>query len=147
MPEPRFTSFAIAATDRTLPVPQRASESIFAAPKRRQSIGEEARTSLLPRAKSGQRGVGLAQPLQVRRKARHQPPLHQRRRRADLGRDKPGAAGANYGWPAYEGPESDSKYTPPLYAYGHGGTDTTGCAITGDLLQPRDGPVPEAVRR
>ena len=58
-----------------------------------------------------------------------------------------GAAGANYGWPAYEGPESDSKYTPPLYAYGHGGTDTTGCAITGDLLQPRDGPVPEAVRR
>jgi glucose/arabinose dehydrogenase len=58
-----------------------------------------------------------------------------------------GAAGANYGWRAYEGPGSDSKYTPPLYAYGHGGTDTTGCAITGDLLQPRDGPVPEAVRQ
>jgi glucose/arabinose dehydrogenase len=42
-----------------------------------------------------------------------------------------GKAGANYGWPAYEGRESNSKYTPPLYAYGHGDTDTTGCAITG----------------
>jgi glucose/arabinose dehydrogenase len=42
-----------------------------------------------------------------------------------------GAAGANYGWPVYEGPESDPKYTPPDYAYGHGVTDTTGCAITG----------------
>jgi glucose/arabinose dehydrogenase len=42
-----------------------------------------------------------------------------------------GAKGANYGWPAHEGPESNSKYTPPLYAYGHDSTDTTGCAITG----------------
>jgi glucose/arabinose dehydrogenase len=42
-----------------------------------------------------------------------------------------GAKGANYGWPAHEGRESNSKYTPPLYAYGHGDTDTTGCAITG----------------
>jgi glucose/arabinose dehydrogenase len=42
-----------------------------------------------------------------------------------------GAKGANYGWPAHEGPESASKYTPPLYAYGHGDTATTGCAITG----------------
>jgi glucose/arabinose dehydrogenase len=42
-----------------------------------------------------------------------------------------GKAGANYGWPVYEGRESNSKYTPPLYAYGHGDTDTTGCAITG----------------
>jgi glucose/arabinose dehydrogenase len=42
-----------------------------------------------------------------------------------------GAAGANYGWPVYEGPESDPMYTPPIYAYGHGSTDTTGCAITG----------------
>ena len=42
-----------------------------------------------------------------------------------------GAKGANYGWPAHEGPESASKYKPPLYAYGHGSTDTTGCAITG----------------
>jgi glucose/arabinose dehydrogenase len=49
-----------------------------------------------------------------------------------------GDSGANYGWPAYEGPdvyqgpESDAEYTPPIHAYEHGsGTDTTGCAITG----------------
>ena len=43
-----------------------------------------------------------------------------------------GESGANYGWPVYEGPESDAEYTPPIYAYEHGsGTDTTGCAITG----------------
>jgi glucose/arabinose dehydrogenase len=42
-----------------------------------------------------------------------------------------GVSGANYGWPLYEGPESDAKYTPPIYAYGHGSTNTTGCSITG----------------
>jgi glucose/arabinose dehydrogenase len=42
-----------------------------------------------------------------------------------------GASGANYGWPDYEGPESDAKYTPPIFAYGHGSTATTGCSITG----------------
>jgi glucose/arabinose dehydrogenase len=42
-----------------------------------------------------------------------------------------GVSGANYGWPVYEGPESDAEYTPPIYAYGHGSTDSTGCAITG----------------
>jgi glucose/arabinose dehydrogenase len=43
-----------------------------------------------------------------------------------------GAAGANYGWPVYEGPESDANYTPPILAYGHdGSSDTTGCSITG----------------
>jgi glucose/arabinose dehydrogenase len=42
-----------------------------------------------------------------------------------------GAAGANYGWPIYEGPESDAKYIPPIFAYGHGSTNTTGCSITG----------------
>jgi glucose/arabinose dehydrogenase len=42
-----------------------------------------------------------------------------------------GAAGANYGWPFYEGPESDAKYRPPIYAYRHGSTNTTGCSITG----------------
>jgi glucose/arabinose dehydrogenase len=42
-----------------------------------------------------------------------------------------GASGANYGWPLYEGPESDARYTPPIYAYGHGTTNTTGCSITG----------------
>jgi glucose/arabinose dehydrogenase len=42
-----------------------------------------------------------------------------------------GAAGANYGWPRYEGPESDSKYHNPVFVYGHGSTKATGCAITG----------------
>ena len=42
-----------------------------------------------------------------------------------------GASGANYGWSLYEGPESDAKYAPPIYAYGHGTTNTTGCSITG----------------
>ena len=42
-----------------------------------------------------------------------------------------GVAGANYGWPVYEGPESDRRYQAPIFAYRHGSTRTTGCAITG----------------
>jgi glucose/arabinose dehydrogenase len=42
-----------------------------------------------------------------------------------------GAAGANYGWPVHEGPESDAKYRSPIFAYAHGSTSTTGCSITG----------------
>ncbi len=42
-----------------------------------------------------------------------------------------GVAGANYGWPRYEGPESDPRYRNPVFAYRHGSTNTTGCAITG----------------
>jgi glucose/arabinose dehydrogenase len=44
-----------------------------------------------------------------------------------------GAAGANYGWNIYEGPESDPQYVDPIFAYGHDGGDpaTTGCSITG----------------
>jgi glucose/arabinose dehydrogenase len=42
-----------------------------------------------------------------------------------------GASGANYGRPVREGPESDLAYAPPIYAYGHGDTATTGCSITG----------------
>jgi glucose/arabinose dehydrogenase len=42
-----------------------------------------------------------------------------------------GAAGANYGWPRYEGPESNRRYRNPVFAYRHGSTKTTGCAITG----------------
>ncbi len=38
-----------------------------------------------------------------------------------------GAAGANYGWPLYEGPRGDEHFRAPLYAYGH----DAGCAITG----------------
>jgi glucose/arabinose dehydrogenase len=45
-----------------------------------------------------------------------------------------GASGANYGWPVYEGPESDAKYAPPIFAYGHGSTATTGCSITGGVF-------------
>src|SRR5215208_4282211 len=41
------------------------------------------------------------------------------------------AAGANYGWPRYEGPESNRRYRNPVFAYRHGSTKTTGCAITG----------------
>ncbi len=42
-----------------------------------------------------------------------------------------GARGANYGWPIHEGPESDPNYVAPIFAYEHGSTATTGCAITG----------------
>lgn len=42
-----------------------------------------------------------------------------------------GKAGANYGWPRYEGPERDRRYVGPIFAYRHGDTNTTGCAITG----------------
>jgi glucose/arabinose dehydrogenase len=45
-----------------------------------------------------------------------------------------GAAGSNYGWPRYEGPESDSKYRNPVFVYGHGSTKATGCAITGGVF-------------
>jgi glucose/arabinose dehydrogenase len=42
-----------------------------------------------------------------------------------------GEAGANYGWPATEGPTSNPDYTSPLFSYQHGSSDSTGCAITG----------------
>jgi glucose/arabinose dehydrogenase len=42
-----------------------------------------------------------------------------------------GASGANYGWNIYEGPETDPQYVDPIFAYGHGSTNTTACAITG----------------
>jgi glucose/arabinose dehydrogenase len=42
-----------------------------------------------------------------------------------------GIAGSNYGWPTTEGPTSDPRFRGPLFAYGHGSTSTTGCAITG----------------
>lgn len=42
-----------------------------------------------------------------------------------------GIAGANYGWPIAEGPRPDPTYVEPIFYYGHGGMDTTGCAITG----------------
>ena len=42
-----------------------------------------------------------------------------------------GVKGANYGWPRYEGRESNPNFLGPIYAYRHGDTATTGCAITG----------------
>jgi glucose/arabinose dehydrogenase len=46
-----------------------------------------------------------------------------------------GAAGANYGWNIYEGPESNPQYVDPIFAYGHDGAkETTGCSITGGVF-------------
>src|SRR5262245_19654636 len=42
-----------------------------------------------------------------------------------------GIAGSNYGWPNTEGYTTATGYRSPLYAYGHGTSSTTGCAITG----------------
>jgi glucose/arabinose dehydrogenase len=42
-----------------------------------------------------------------------------------------GAPGANYGWPTTEGPTTDVRFKSPLFAYNHGTTATTGCAIAG----------------
>jgi glucose/arabinose dehydrogenase len=39
--------------------------------------------------------------------------------------------GANYGWPVHEGRANDPPYVNPIFAYEHGSTGTTGCAITG----------------
>jgi glucose/arabinose dehydrogenase len=39
-----------------------------------------------------------------------------------------GVRAGNYGWPAFEGPETNASYNPPFYAYNH---STGGCAITG----------------
>ncbi|MFL6583436.1 MAG: PQQ-dependent sugar dehydrogenase [Chthoniobacterales bacterium] len=42
-----------------------------------------------------------------------------------------GIAGSNYGWPVTEGPTTDPRYRGPLFAYEHGSSSTTGCAIVG----------------
>ena len=42
-----------------------------------------------------------------------------------------GIAGSNYGWPTTEGPTADPRFRSPIFAYEHGNTPTTGCAITG----------------
>jgi glucose/arabinose dehydrogenase len=39
---------------------------------------------------------------------------------------------ANYGWPASEGPNGITRrFTKPVHFYGHGNSNSTGCAITG----------------
>ncbi len=45
-----------------------------------------------------------------------------------------GIAGSNYGWPTSEGPTSNPAFRAPLFAYGHGGGTTGGCAITGGVF-------------
>ncbi|HKG14532.1 MAG TPA: PQQ-dependent sugar dehydrogenase [Pyrinomonadaceae bacterium] len=48
-----------------------------------------------------------------------------------------GVAGANYGWPAAEGPTTDSNLRAPFYAYQHDEGDVRGCAVTGgDFYDP-----------
>lgn len=48
-----------------------------------------------------------------------------------------GRPGANYGWPATEGPTSNPAYDAPLFAYGHSGPEPRGCAIAGaDFYNP-----------
>ncbi len=42
-----------------------------------------------------------------------------------------GIAGSNYGWPVTEGVTTDPRFRSPLFAYGHGSSATTGCAIAG----------------
>ena len=42
-----------------------------------------------------------------------------------------GIAGSNYGWPNSEGPTSNPAFRSPLFAYEHGFSSTTGCAIAG----------------
>ena len=44
-----------------------------------------------------------------------------------------GLAAANYGWPITEGPATDPRFTPPLFAYSHA---TGACAITGAAFYP-----------
>jgi glucose/arabinose dehydrogenase len=42
-----------------------------------------------------------------------------------------GIAGSNYGWPLTEGATTDARFRSPLFAYQHGTSGSTGCAITG----------------
>jgi glucose/arabinose dehydrogenase len=54
-----------------------------------------------------------------------------------------GVAGANYGWPTTEGATTDPRFRSPLFAYGHGSSGTTGCAITGGVFyNPPSGQFP-----
>ena len=58
-----------------------------------------------------------AQPVYFCGSARHGPDLHQRRGRSPLGRINEGFAGANYGWPAAEGPTTDPQFRGPIHHY------------------------------
>ena len=54
----------------------------------------------------------------------------------DVGQDaweeiNDGIAGSNYGWNVVEGPSANPNFRAPLFAYQHGISATTGCAIAG----------------
>jgi glucose/arabinose dehydrogenase len=58
-----------------------------------------------------------------------------------------GAPGANYGWPATEGPTTAAGVTAPLFAYDHDSSSAlgvggffSGCAIIGGTFYPDGGP-------
>ncbi|MBC7954707.1 MAG: PQQ-dependent sugar dehydrogenase [Cytophagales bacterium] len=64
-----------------------------------------------------------------------------------------GVPGANYGWPATEGPTNAAGVTGPLFAYDHDTSSAAGlggffggCAITGGTFYPDSGPFPGAYR-
>ena len=53
-------------------------------------------------------------------------------------------AGANYGWPRYEGNKGGAGFTRPIFAYKHDSLprtshSTSGCAITGGTFYPPTG--------
>jgi glucose/arabinose dehydrogenase len=52
-----------------------------------------------------------------------------------------GIAGSNYGWPTTEGPTNNPAFRSPIYYYGHGISNTTGCAIVGGAFY--NPPVPQ----
>ena len=49
-----------------------------------------------------------------------------------------GIAGANYGWPQVEGPSNNPAFRAPLFAYGHGDGNSSGCAIAGGAFYNPD---------
>ncbi|HWM93306.1 MAG TPA: PQQ-dependent sugar dehydrogenase [Thermoanaerobaculia bacterium] len=51
-----------------------------------------------------------------------------------------GEAGANYGWPMTEGPTNNPAFRAPFYAYRHGPTPATGCAISGGAFYDPEEP-------
>jgi glucose/arabinose dehydrogenase len=66
-----------------------------------------------------------------------------------------GAAGANYGWPATEGPTTEAGITAPLFAYNHRDANPpgsgpggffTGFSIAGGAFYPATGPFAAAYR-
>jgi|SRR5215208_2839487 hypothetical protein len=90
-------------------------------------------STLLPRAITGLSGHWDCATHSSSPSSRHDPGYHLHKRCGEEYWEEinRGAAGANYGWPVHEGVANDPKYVDPMFAYGHGSTDTTGCAIMG----------------